>query len=113
MQTAGGFVLVLALGAVSLPFARAQAAGKGGGDSSPAGVGFSIESEMLTYRALETNSEAIACDVAAFLNGTTAKVTNPPPGAVCDVGAAGSRIVTIVLLPFDKSAFADFQMWRD
>jgi hypothetical protein len=113
MRTAGGLALVLALGAVSLPFAQAQTANKGGGDSAPAGVGFSIESEMLTYRALETNSEAIACDVAAFLNGTTAKFTNPPPGAVCDVGAAGSRIVTIVLLPFDKSAFADFQMWRD
>src|ERR1700733_456547 len=111
MRTAGGFALVLALGAVSSPFAQAQAS-KGGGDSTPAGVGFSIESEMLTYRALESNSEAIACDVAAFLNGSSANFTNPPPGAVCDV-RAGSHNATIVLLPFDKSAFADFQMWRD
>ena len=103
--------LVLALGAVSLPFAQAQTAGKGGGDSSPAGVGFSIESEMLTYRALESNSEAIACDVTAFLNGTSANFTSPPTGTVCDV-KAGSHNVSIVLLPFDKSTFADFQLWR-
>lgn len=111
MQTAGGLALVLALGAVSLPFAQAQAAGKGGGDSPPAGVGFSIESEMLTYRALESNSEAIACDVTAFLNGTSANFTSPPAGTVCDV-KAGSHNVSIVLLPFDKSTFADFQLWR-
>jgi hypothetical protein len=112
MQTAGGLALVLALGAVSLPFAQAQtAAGKGGGDSSPANVGFSIESEMLTYRALESNSEAIACDVTAFLNGTSPNFTNPPAGTVCDV-KAGSHNVSIVLLPFDKSTFADFQLWR-
>jgi hypothetical protein len=110
MQTAGGLALVLALGAVSLPFAQAQA-GKGGGDSSPAGVGFSIESEMLTYRALESNSEAIACDVTAFLNGTSPNFTSPPAGTVCDV-RAGSHNVSIVLLPFDKSTFADFQLWR-
>ena len=112
MQTAGGLALVLALGAVSLPFAQAQtAAGKAGGDSSPANVGFSIESEMLTYRALESNSEAIACDITAFLNGTTPNFTSPPAGTVCDV-KAGSHNVSIVLLPFDKSTFADFQLWR-
>lgn len=112
MQTVGRLAFMLALGAVSLPFAQAQtAAAKGGGDSSPAGVGFSIESEMLTYRALESNSEAIACDVAAFLNGTSPNFTSPPAGAACDV-KAGSHNVSIVLLPFDKSAFADFQLWR-
>ena len=125
MQTVGGLArtrsfidparqltLVLALGAISLTFAQAQTApGKAAGDSSPAAVGFSIESEMLTYRALESNSEAIACDVTAFLNGTSPNFTDPPPGAVCDV-KAGSHNVSIVLLPFDKSTFADFQMWR-
>jgi hypothetical protein len=110
MQTASGLALVLAVGAVSLPFAQAQA-GKGGGDSPPAGVGFSIESEMLTYRALESNSEAIACDVTAFLNGTSPNFASPPAGTVCDV-KAGSHNVSIVLLPFDKSTFADFQLWR-
>jgi hypothetical protein len=66
---------------------------------------------MLTYRALESNSEAIACDVTAFLNGTSPNFTSPPAGTVCDV-KAGSHNVSIVLLPFDKSTFADFQLWR-
>src|SRR5450755_128195 len=104
------FSLLLALSAVSLTFAQAQTA-KGGGDSSPAGVGFSIESEMLTYRALESNSEAIACDVTAFLNGTSPNFTDPPTGTACEV-KAGSHNVSVVLLPFDKSTFADFQLWR-
>src|ERR1700753_2529348 len=111
MQTASGLAFVLALGAVSLPFAQAQAPGKGGGDSTPAGVGFSIESEMLTYRALESNSEAIACDVTAFLNGTSVNFTAPPAGTVCEAKAAAKN-VGVVLLPFDKSTFADFQLWR-
>jgi hypothetical protein len=111
MRTAGGLALVLALGAVSSPLAQAQAGSKGGGDSTPAGVGFSIESEMLTYRALETNSEAIACDVTAFLNGTSPTFGSSTSGSFCDV-KAGSPKFRIVLLPFDKSAFADFQLWR-
>jgi hypothetical protein len=104
------FFLVVALSAVSLTCTQAQTS-KGGGDSSPAGVGFSIESEMLTYRALESNSEAIACDVTAFLNGTVPNFTDPPAGSVCEV-KAGSHNVGVVLLPFDKSTFADFQLWR-
>jgi hypothetical protein len=104
------FCLVLALSAVSFTLAQGQT-GKGGGDSTPAGVGFSIESEMLTYRALESNSEAIACDVTAFLNGTAVNFTAPPAGTVCEAKAAAKN-VGVVLLPFDKSTFADFQLWR-
>jgi hypothetical protein len=48
-----------------------QSGGGKGGDSSggnSSGVGgFSIEAEMLAYKSLESNSEAIACDVAAYL----------------------------------------------
>jgi len=39
----------------------------GGGGASGGGGGFSIESEMLAYKALESDSEAIACDVAVYL----------------------------------------------
>src|SRR5271156_5347197 len=111
MRTAGGLALVLALGAVSSPLAQAQAGSKGGGDSTPAGVGFSLESEMLTYRALESNSEAIACDVTAFLNGTSPNFTDSSAVPVCAANAASNN-VGVVLLPFDKSTFADFQLWR-
>jgi len=85
--------------------------GEGSADTSSAAAGFSIESEMLTYRALQANSEAIACDIAAYVNGTNADFKTHPEGEVCDV-KAGSKKATVVVLPFDSSEFADFQIWR-
>ena len=107
-----GFVIALAFGTLLLGRLQAQTAPpKGSANSSPPDGGFSIESEMLTYRALQSNSEAIACDVAAYLNGATASFVNPPVGSVCDV-RAGTTKAGVVLLPFDTSEFADFQVWR-
>ncbi|HEY4379135.1 MAG TPA: hypothetical protein VGN01_02250 [Acidobacteriaceae bacterium] len=93
------------LGSASL---NAQSAAKPAGSSS----GFSIETEMLTYRALESNGEAIACDVAAYLYGAKTDFRKMPGGAVCNVGSNSSSSVGVVVLPFDRSAFADFQIWR-
>lgn len=105
-------VVALAFSALSVVCARAQTApAKGSADASSAHPPFSIETEMLTYRALESNSEAVACDIAAYLNGVNANFTNPPLGSVCDV-KAGARKARVVLLPFDSSEFADFQVWR-
>jgi hypothetical protein len=75
--------------------------------------GFSIETEMLTYRALESNGEAIACDVAAYLYGTRTDFKKVPTGAICNVGSSnGPSNIGVVILPFDRNAFADFQIWR-
>jgi len=75
--------------------------------------GFSIETEMLTYRALESNGEAIACDVASYLYGTRTDFKNLPTGAICNVGSSsGPSSIGVVVLPFDRSVFADFQIWR-
>jgi hypothetical protein len=83
------------------------------GSSGSSASGFSIETEMLTYRALESNSEAIACEVAAFLHGTTANFKNPPAGAVCNVAGSGAGAgSSVIVLPFDRSVYADFQIWR-
>jgi len=80
--------------------------------SSPAS-GFSIETEMLTYRALQTNGEAIACDVAAYIYGTKPDFKSVPSGAICNVGAPGGPSnIGIVVLPFDHNVFNDFQIWR-
>jgi hypothetical protein len=77
------------------------------------GLGFSIETEMLTYRALESNSEAIACDVAGYLHSVSVSFKNLAPGAVCNVtGRGGGSQAGVVILPFDRSVFADFQIWR-
>jgi uncharacterized membrane protein YgcG len=75
--------------------------------------GFSIETEMLTYRALEGNGEAIACDVAAYLYGTKTDFKSLPTGAICNVGGnSGPSNIGVVILPFDRSVFSDFQIWR-
>lgn len=106
------FVASLAFGAFSLDYGQAQSPpAKGSTDASSAPTGFSIESEMLTYRAMESNTQAIACDIAAYLNGATANFTNPPPGSICDVKAGVSK-ARVILLPFGTSEFADFQIWR-
>jgi len=105
-------VVAMAFGALSIGCVRAQTApDKGSAEASSAPPAFSIETEMLTYRALESNSEAVACDIAAYLNGAHANFTNPPVGSVCDV-KAGTKKASVVLLPFDSSEFADFQIWR-
>jgi hypothetical protein len=85
--------------------------------AKPAGAtasasGFSIETEMLTYRALESNGEAIACDVAAYLYNTKTDFRDLPTGKICNVGGNGPSTLGVVVLPFDRSAFADFQIWR-
>jgi hypothetical protein len=66
---------------------------------------------MLTYRALESNSEAVACDITGYLNGASPVFPSPPTVPVCQV-SGNSHNASVVLLPFDKSTFADFQIWR-
>ncbi|HUN73696.1 MAG TPA: hypothetical protein VMU40_04185 [Steroidobacteraceae bacterium] len=86
-----------------------SAAGGPGTDSVQKGPGFSIESEMLTYRALESNSEAVGCEVAAYLRGGTIDFSDRTLG--CQVKGA-SRNGRVVIAPFDSTAFADFGIWR-
>src|ERR1700722_5016057 len=101
-------LLVVATASLSLNAQTAAAKPAGSGAS-----GFSIETEMLTYRALESNGEAIACDVAAYLYGTKPDFKSLPTGAICNVGnLTGPSTVGVIVLPFDRSAFADFQIWR-
>jgi hypothetical protein len=66
---------------------------------------------MLTYRALESNSEAIACDVESVISGTKPGFSNPVGGAACAI-PANMPETTIVLLPFEKSELEDFAAWR-
>ena len=75
--------------------------------------GFSIETEMLTYRALESNGEAIACDVASYLENVKTSFQSQSGGAICNVpSATDPSTVGVIVLPFDRSVFADFQIWR-
>jgi hypothetical protein len=91
---------------------HAQTAAPAKPPSSGTASGFSIETEMLTYRALESNGEAIACDVAAYLYGTQPDFKNLPNGAICNVGSGGPSNIGVVVLPFDRTVFSDFMIWR-
>jgi hypothetical protein len=99
-----GCLLVVGSAHAQAPAAKAKA--DTGGEPS----GFSIESEMLTYRALESNSAAVACDVAGFLDRSSVKPSDPA-GTFCDL-RGGSKQSKVILLPFDQSTFANFQIWR-
>jgi hypothetical protein len=104
-------VTIVALVAAGGQMAAQAPPAAASGSSASSASGFSIETEMLTYRALESNSEAIACDVAAYLNGTTATFAPRNSGSNCTVKIGSSKAL-VVVLPFDKTQLVDFQLWR-
>src|SRR6478736_381873 len=67
-------------GSKSSPSAEAQ--------ESPGSLGFSIESEMLTYIALQRDAEAVGCDVAHFLNQAPAPSMEAPNASLCEMPAS-------------------------
>jgi hypothetical protein len=105
----------LVCGALSLAHMGAQAAPAKASASTSAtaqGSDSSIESEMLTYRALESNSEAVACDIAAYLKGVPATFTTSSGGSTCSVQAEANSNASVVLFPFDQTLVDGFQLWR-
>ena len=91
-----------------------QAASKGAAQTPEGsdGLGFSIESEMLTYTALQRDAEAVGCDVLRFLNRTPA----PSPDAstsLCGM-LSGAEVTTgVVILTPNSKILPDFALWRE
>lgn len=106
-------LIVLAGASLSPACLHAQSAApaKPSASDTSSGLGFSIETEMLTYRALESNSEAIACDVASYLHGVPVNFSSPPQGSICNASGSAANS-TVLIYPFDRAVFADFQLWR-
>lgn len=92
-------------------FAQISSARPSSAQPSSSAPGFSIESEMLTYRALESNSDAVACEVAALLSGQSAHFSSQSPGARCDIAGVDAT-QKIVILPFASNIVSEFAMWR-
>jgi hypothetical protein len=67
---------------------------------------------MLTYRALQSNSEAIGCDIAAYLDGVPATFIPSSSGSICSVKREGAGKPGVILLPFDTGVIDSFQLWR-
>ncbi|HEY2471565.1 MAG TPA: hypothetical protein VGI45_27500 [Terracidiphilus sp.] len=72
-------------------------------DSSGGKPGFAIESEMMTYTAMDAEGQALACGVARNVGATDDKCT--PRGT-----SGPAEGVVIVASP--SSALAEFQLWR-
>jgi hypothetical protein len=97
---------IVAVAAVCGAVAQAQsqpAAGQENASAQPTKPGFAIESEMLTYSAMDAEGGAVACGVAQNLGAADSKCA--PRGAVNN--ASG-----VVIVSGDSSAVAEFQLWR-
>ena len=73
---------------------------------------FSIETEMFTYKAVEENSQVIACDIARYL--FQSDVTEAPAGShsPCLVSNPSQSNPGIVIVSPDSTLISDFQLWR-
>ena len=82
-------IVTLAVAAVCGAVALAQsqpAAGQENASAQPAKPGFAIESEMLTYSAMDAEGGAVACGVAQNLGAADSKCA--PRGAVNNASGA-------------------------
>lgn len=92
--------------------------GSGSGSSQPTsedgstGLGFSIETEMFTYQAEESNSRVIACDIAQYLYGGQLASAGAGAHAPCVIENQGQTSPGIILVSSGSSLLPDFQLWR-
>lgn len=71
--------------------------------SGPKSPGFAIESEMMTYSAMDAEAQAVACGIARNLGAADEKCT--PRGTAAPEGG-------IVIVSSPSSALAEYQVWR-
>ena len=65
---------------------------------------------MLTYKSLQANSEAVACDIARHLFG--GEIGPPTENAPCTIRSNADPGAGIVIVSSDTTVFSDFQLWR-
>lgn len=98
---------IVSLAAFSLAFvssSQAQStAAKPASPSTPSSPGFAIESEMMTYTAMDAEAKALACGITRDVGVTDDKCA--PRGMSGPVGG-------IVVVSSPSSALAEFQLWR-
>ena len=99
-----GVVIALNIAAGSAAFAQSpsQTPAAPSGAAAQSEKSFAIESEMLTYSAMDADGNAVACNVARRLGAADDKCA--PKGMSNSPG--------VVLVAGDSSALAEFQLWR-
>jgi hypothetical protein len=77
---------------------------QGSGDASEANPeGFAIESEMLTYTAMDSEATALTCGIGHNLGAADAS---------CNPQAISGPPVGVVVVSGDSDALSEFQLWR-
>src|SRR5580700_8224668 len=106
--------------------AAGPAAASGGSSGGGGSVPFAIETEMLAYKALQSDSEAIACDIAGFLSSSAGERLTPNgPSFVGKKGDASVQAMRtacantpsgtptgVIILSSSGNTLANFQAWR-
>lgn len=87
-------------GAQSSPSKPASSSGAADNSAKP---GFAIESEMMTYTAMDAEGQAVACGIAGKLGAVDDK---------CTARGAGGPEGGIVIVASPSSALAEYQVWR-
>ena len=110
----------------SLQNSKTGGSGQGDTQGGGSGSGSSIEAELLAYKALQSDSEAVACDIARFLhqpetdtfgvNGPNAKGRGknapPTPYATPCAKSGSSKPRGVIVLSSAGTTLANFQTWR-
>lgn len=106
MASGLGIVSILAVAAGCTTASAQQsppASGQDTANAQPGKAGFAIESEMLTYSAMDAEGGAVACGVARNLGAADDK---------CAAKAATGNAPGVVLVAGDSGALSEFQLWR-
>ncbi len=72
-------------------------------DSDSNSKGFAIESEMLTYTAMDAEGAALACSLGRNVGAADAS---------CSAQAINGPPVGVIVISGDSSAVSEFQLWR-
>jgi hypothetical protein len=86
--------------------------GTGQSEAGASGLGFSIETEMFTYQAVEANSRVIACDIARYLYG--GQLASPGTGGSvpCVIQNQSQNSPGIILVSSGSNLLPEFGLWR-
>lgn len=93
----------LVLVSACISWAQATAAKPTATPAPSSTSGFAIESEMLTYTAMDSQAQAVACGIARNVGAADDKCT---PRSVSGPGTG------IVVVASPSSALSEFQLWR-
>ncbi len=85
------------------PWAQSTTAKPAATPAPSSATGFAIESEMLTYTAMDSQAQAVACGIARNVGAADEK---------CSPRAPSGPGTGIVVVASPSSAMSEFQLWR-